>query len=80
MNEIALALGGGGIKGIAHIGVIRVLKQEGFTIRAIAGTSAGGLVGALVASGFSPDRIESLLHSMNDPVFTLAPHMMGLLY
>ncbi len=75
MNEIALALGGGGIKGIAHIGVIRVLKQEGFTIRAIAGTSAGGLVGALVASGFSPDRIESLLHFINHPGFySRTPH------
>ena len=69
MNEIALALGGGGIKGIAHIGVIRVLKQEGFSIRAIAGTSAGGLIGALIASGLSPDRIENLLQSMINPHF-----------
>jgi NTE family protein len=67
MNEIALALGAGGIKGIAHIGVIRVLEQEGFNIRAISGTSAGGLVGALIASGFSPSKIEALLHSINDP-------------
>lgn len=67
MNEIALALGAGGIKGIAHIGVVRVLMQEGFNIRAIAGTSAGGLVGALIAAGFTPDRIEGLLGSINDP-------------
>ena len=69
MNEIALALGGGGVKGIAHIGVIRVLEQEGFVIRAIAGTSAGGLVGALIASGITPDRIETLLQSINNPGF-----------
>ena len=48
MADIALALGGGGVKGIAHIGVIRRLEQEGFNIRAIAGTSAGGLVGAVI--------------------------------
>lgn len=77
MNEIALALGGGGIKGIAHIGVIRVLKQEGFSIRAIAGTSAGGLVGALIASGISPDRIEDLLQFMNNPHFFSHSHNDG---
>jgi len=69
MNEIALALGSGGVKGIAHIGVIRVLEQEGFNIRAIAGSSAGGLVGALIASGISPDHIETLLQPMNDARF-----------
>ena len=58
MKEIALALGGGGAKGNAHIGVLRYLKQEGFHIRAVAGTSAGGLVGALYAFGYEPEEIE----------------------
>jgi NTE family protein len=57
MKEIALALGGGGSKGNAHIGVLRVLDREGFTIRALAGTSAGGLWGSLYAYGYSPDEI-----------------------
>ncbi len=56
--DITLALGGGGAKGHAHIGVIRVLEREGFRIRAIAGTSAGGLWGSIYAKGFSPDDIE----------------------
>ncbi len=59
MNEIVLALGGGGVKGHAHIGVLRVLEREGFRIRAIAGTSAGGLWGSLYAAGLSPDEIEA---------------------
>jgi NTE family protein len=57
--EITLALGGGGVKGFAHVGVIRVLEQLGFQIRAIAGTSAGGLIGAIYAAGYSPDEIEA---------------------
>ena len=52
--DIALALGGGGIKGTAHIGVIDRLESLGFRIRAIAGTSAGGLMGAAYAAGNSP--------------------------
>ncbi len=55
--EISLALGGGGAKGVAHLGVLRCLEREGFVIKAIAGTSAGGIVGAMYAAGFSADQI-----------------------
>lgn len=65
MADIALALGGGGVKGIAHVGVIRRLEQEGYRIRAVAGTSAGGLVGAMLAAGNSPMEIETIIHGMN---------------
>ncbi len=58
--DISLALGGGGAKGNAHIGIIRRLEQEGFRIRAVAGTSFGGIVAALYASGKTPDQIEEL--------------------
>jgi NTE family protein len=44
---------------MAHIGVLRRLEQEGFHIRAVAGTSAGGIVAALYASGQTPDQMES---------------------
>ncbi len=47
--DITLALGGGGARGAAHLGVLRVLEQEGFRIRAVAGTSIGAIVGALYA-------------------------------
>jgi NTE family protein len=58
MKDITLALGGGGVKGNAHIGVMRVLEREGYKIRAIAGTSAGGLWGSLYAFGYTPDEIQ----------------------
>ena len=58
--DITLALGGGGSKGNAHIGVLRKLEREGFRIRAIAGTSFGGLVAAFYALGKTPDEIETL--------------------
>lgn len=56
--DITLALGGGGSKGNAHIGVLRRLEQEGFRIRAVAGTSFGGIVAVFYALGYSPDHIE----------------------
>ena len=57
--EIALALGGGGAKGNAHIGVLKRLEQEGFQIRSVAGTSFGGLVAVLYALGKTPSEIQT---------------------
>lgn len=50
-RRAALALGGGGARGYAHIGVIQVLEERGFEITAVAGSSMGALVGALFAAG-----------------------------
>jgi NTE family protein len=61
MKDIVLALGGGGAKGAAHIGVLRVLEREGYVIRALSGTSAGAIVASLYAFGYSPDEIQRLL-------------------
>lgn len=58
MTDISLALGSGGVRGGAHVGVMRALERAGFRIRAIAGTSAGGMIGSLYAAGFTPDEIE----------------------
>jgi NTE family protein len=58
--NITLALGGGGAKGNSHIGVIRRLEKEGYKIRSVAGTSFGGLVAILYASGYTPDAIEEI--------------------
>lgn len=63
--DITVALGGGGVKGNAHIGVLRVLEREGFRIRALAGTSAGGLWGAFYAAGHHPDEIERRMSSLD---------------
>ncbi|HEY9153204.1 MAG TPA: patatin-like phospholipase family protein [Anaerolineales bacterium] len=58
--DISLALGAGGAKGNAHIGVLRQLEKHGFRVRAIAGTSFGGVVGAVYAAGYSIDELEEI--------------------
>ena len=50
-KQVTLVLGGGAARGLAHIGVIRVLEEEGFSISAITGTSMGALVGGIYAAG-----------------------------
>jgi len=60
--EISLALGGGGAKGNAHIGVLRCLDRHGFKVKAIAGTSSGGAYGAFYAAGYYPDEIIQRLN------------------
>jgi NTE family protein len=63
--DIALALGGGGSRGNAHIGVLRRLEQEGYRVRAVAGTSAGGIVAAAYAAGYTPDQMESFFANVD---------------
>jgi NTE family protein len=83
VKEVSIALGGGGVKGYAHIGVLNVLDREGFKIQAIAGTSAGGLWGSFYAAGYSPDEIERRTHQISmDTLYRRKPEdsqsMMGL--
>lgn len=59
--KIALALSGGGAKGLAHVGVLRVLEENNIKIDCITGTSMGAVVGALYSIGYTPDEIEKLL-------------------
>jgi len=63
--NISLALGGGGAKGNAHIGILRRIEREGFRIRAVAGTSFGGIVAVMYAAGHSPDQIEENFNRVN---------------
>ncbi|MEO8440043.1 MAG: patatin-like phospholipase family protein [Spartobacteria bacterium] len=57
--KVGLALGGGGARGVAHIGVLAALEQLGIPIDYIAGTSMGAVIGGLYASGMSPQEIEA---------------------
>jgi NTE family protein len=57
---IGVALGGGFARGIAHIGVLKVLEQEGIPVRVIAGTSVGALIGACYCSGLSLAEMEEV--------------------
>jgi NTE family protein len=63
--DITIALGAGGARGNAHIGVLRRLEGEGFKIRAIAGTSFGGIVAAFYAAGYTPDEIEAIFTNVD---------------
>ncbi len=54
-KNISLVLSGGGARGIAHIGVINVLQENGFQINAVAGTSMGAMVGGVFCSGTLPE-------------------------
>jgi NTE family protein len=59
--RVALALGGGGVRGAAHIGVLRVLEQEGIPIDYIVGNSMGAVVGGLYCAGVPLDKVQSIL-------------------
>jgi len=60
--KIGLVLSGGGARGLAHIGVLKVFEQEGIPIDMVVGTSVGAIIGALYASGLPISNIEQLAH------------------
>jgi predicted acylesterase/phospholipase RssA len=61
--KIGIALSGGGIRGMAHIGVLRRLEEEGIKIDMIAGSSMGAMIGGLYALGYDTYEIERLIKS-----------------
>ena len=63
--KVALVLSGGGAKGYAHLGVLRILERENIKIDYIAGTSVGAFVGTLYSIGYSIDEIEKILDNLN---------------
>jgi len=63
--DISLALGGGGTRGISHLGVIDCLEKNGFRIRAVAGTSIGSLIGAVYAAGKAIPDILQRIHKID---------------
>jgi NTE family protein len=62
--KIGLALSGGGSRGIAHLGALKALNELGIKPSMITGTSAGSIVGALTAEGYSPDFIFETIQSL----------------
>lgn len=63
--RVGLALGGGGARGFAHIGVIRVLQSHGIPIDLVTGTSIGAVIGGAFAYGLDLNRLEQLLETMD---------------
>lgn len=61
--KIGLVLSGGGAKGLAHIGALKVLEEAGIRPDYIGGTSMGAIIGALYASGYSADQLDSIFRA-----------------
>ena len=64
-KKVALVLSGGGAKGVAHIGVLKVLERAGIPIDIITGTSMGSIVGGLYACGNDAMRLDSIVRSQD---------------
>ena len=63
--KIGLVLSGGGAKGIAHVGVLKVLEEAGFQPDFITGTSMGSIIGGLYAIGYRADALKRLISALN---------------
>lgn len=63
--KIGVVLSGGGAKGIAHIGVLKALEEEGLRPDYIAGTSMESIIGGLYALGYSADQLDTIVQSIN---------------
>ncbi|MGD8415367.1 MAG: patatin-like phospholipase family protein, partial [Candidatus Latescibacterota bacterium] len=63
-RKIGLVLGGGGARGIAHLGAIKALAELGYEPDAIAGCSMGAVIGSMVAGGMSPDEVIEAFRSL----------------
>lgn len=63
--KVGLVLSGGGAKGLAHIGVLEILEEEGVQIDYIGGTSMGAIVGGLYAAGYSAKELDSIFNQTN---------------
>jgi NTE family protein len=63
--KVGLVLSGGGAKGFAHIGVLKVIDSLGVKIDYVAGTSMGAIIGSLYASGYSGKQLDSIFKSLN---------------
>lgn len=64
-HKLGLVLSGGAARGLAHIGVLKALEEQGVRIHAIAGTSMGAVVGGLYAAGYSAAELETLAIELN---------------
>ena len=63
--KVGLVLSGGGAKGLAHIGVLKVLEEAGVRVDYIGGTSMGAIIGALYSAGYSAHQLDSIFQQTN---------------
>ena len=67
--KVGLVLSGGGAKGFAHIGVLKVLEENNIPIDYISGTSIGALIGLLYSAGYTVAEIEEIVDSLDPSMF-----------
>ena len=63
--KVGLVLSGGGAKGLAHIGALKVIEEAGIRIDYIGGSSMGAIIGGLYASGYTAHQLDSIFHETN---------------
>ena len=71
--KIGLALAGGGVKGVAHVGVLKALQEEGIEIGYLGGTSSGSMVATLYAMGYTPEDMMKLFTYFIEDVVKIDP-------
>ncbi|MDU2242812.1 MAG: patatin-like phospholipase family protein [Paenibacillus sp.] len=64
MGRVDLVLGGGAVRGLAHLGLLKAFERHHIHIDSIAGTSMGGVIGGLYAAGVMPDELEQYIQRM----------------
>lgn len=64
-KKVGIVLSGGGAKGVAHIGALKVIREAGIPIDYIAGTSMGSIIGGLSAIGYNPAQLDSMVRDQN---------------
>lgn len=64
-KKVAVVLSGGGAKGVAHIGALKVIEEAGIPIDYIVGTSMGAIIGGLYSIGYTPAQMDSLVSNQN---------------
>lgn len=64
-KKVGLVLSGGGAKGMAHIGVLKIIEEAGIPIDYVVGTSMGSIIGGLYAIGYTPEQMDSLVRKQD---------------
>ena len=64
-KSVAVVLSGGGAKGVAHIGALKVIEEAGIPIDYIVGTSMGSIIGGLYSIGYTPCQLDSMVNHQN---------------
>ncbi len=64
-DKVILALGGGAARGAAHVGILKGMEEDGIEVAAVAGTSMGAIVGAMLAEGLSAEEMAEVFNAVN---------------